>query len=40
MQFEPIGAKRKRWKTLHAMDHMVTVAGFIGDERVSAEIFD
>jgi hypothetical protein len=39
MEFEPNGAKFKRWKTVHAMDHMVTVYS-IGDERVSAEIFD
>jgi len=40
MEFEPKGAKLKRWKTLHAMDHMATMVGFIGDERASAEIFD
>ena len=40
MEFEPKGAKFKRCKTVHAMDHMVTMVGFIGDERVSAEIFD
>jgi hypothetical protein len=39
MEFEPKGGKFKRWKT-HAMDHMVTMVGFIGDERVNAEIFD
>lgn len=40
MEFEPKGAKFKRCKTVHAMDHMVTKVGFVGDERVSAEIFD
>ena len=40
MEFESKGAKFKRCKTVHAMDHMVTKVGFVGDERVSAEIFD
>jgi hypothetical protein len=31
MEFEPRGAKFKRRKTAHAMDHMVTMVGFIGD---------
>jgi hypothetical protein len=34
MKIEPSGAKFKRWKTVHAIDHMVTVVGFIGDESV------
>jgi hypothetical protein len=40
MEFEPKGAKFKLRKAVHAMDHMVTMFGFIGDERIFAEIFD
>jgi len=40
MEFELKGDEFKRWKTVHAIDRMVTMAGFIGDEIVSAEIYN